>query len=134
MREIPLHCLPDCLPTCRPTGLAACLTACRPLEQVSLEASTCTNHLLDPDFGGVYASEEQALKTHLLRFKERLQRNPAARRAAGYAVVRETLRELGEFDAEVEQAFSAVKQADALSAAPEEPYGDWSEIAPGNQI
>ena len=33
--------------------------------QVSLEASTCTNHLLDPAFGGVYASEEQALRTRI---------------------------------------------------------------------
>ena len=141
--------------------------------QVSLEASTCTNHLLDPAFGGVYASEEQAprtrisspklqphaqavtpcilgyimtprvqaLKTHLLAFKERLQRNPAARRAAGYAVVRQTLRELGEWDdytvAEVEQALSAVKQADALSAAPVErpvePPSEWTS-APGHQM
>ena len=79
----------------------------------------------------------QALKTHLLAFKERLQRNPAARRAAGYAVVRQTLRELGEWDeytvAEVEQAFSAVKQADALSAAPVEPSSEWTS-APGYQM
>ena len=79
----------------------------------------------------------QALKTHLLAFKERLQRNPAARRAAGYAVVRQTLRELGEWDeytvAEVEQAFSAVKQADALSAAPVEPSSEWPS-APGYQM
>ena len=37
-------------------------------------------------------------------------------------MVRETLQELGEWDvqdAEVEQAFSAVKQADALTAAPD---------------
>ena len=33
--------------------------------QVSLEASTCTNHLLDPAFGGVYASEEQAPRTRI---------------------------------------------------------------------
>ena len=79
----------------------------------------------------------QAHKTHLLAFKERLQRNPAARRAAGYAVVRQTLRELGEWDeytvAEVEQAFSAVKQADALSAAPVEPSSEWTS-APGYQM
>ena len=83
----------------------------------------------------------QALKTHLLAFKERLQRNPAARRAAGYAVVRQTLRELGEWDdytvAEVEQALSAVKQADALSAAPVErpvePPSEWTS-APGHQM
>ena len=83
----------------------------------------------------------QALKTHLLAFKERLQRTPAARRAAGYAVVRQTLRELGEWDdytvAEVEQALSAVKQADALSAAPVErpvePPSEWTS-APGHQM
>ena len=38
--------------------------------QVSLEASTCTNHLLDPAFGGVYASEEQAPRTRISSPKE----------------------------------------------------------------
>ena len=45
----------------------------RPLScnvQVSLEASTCTNHLLDPAFGGVYASEEQVLRTRIPSPKE----------------------------------------------------------------
>jgi len=56
-------------------------------------------------------------------------------------VVRQTLRELGEWDdytvAEVEQALSAVKQADALSAAPVErpvePPSEWTS-APGHQM
>lgn len=52
-------------------------------------------------------------------------------------MVRQTLRELGEWDeytdAGVEQAFSAVKQADALSAAPVEPSSEWTS-APGYQM
>ena len=98
-------------------------------------------HRLSPGASYAVTPCVQALKTHLLAFKERLQRNPAARRAAGYAVVRQTLRELGEWDdytvAEVEQALSAVKQADALSAAPVErpvePPSEWTS-APGHQM
>ena len=89
-----------------------------PSPKFSLEASTCTHHLLDPNFGGVYAPEEQALKTQLLRFKERLQRNPAARRAAGYAVVRDTLRELGEGDPKQTEVEYSFRQANA-------PFDEW---------
>ena len=49
--------------------------------QVSLEASTCTNHLLDPAFGGVYASEEQALRTRTPAPEEHPGCNPSIQAA-----------------------------------------------------
>jgi len=80
------------------------------LDKVSLEASTCTQHLLDPNFGGAFTPDEQRLRAQLVRFREGLQRNPAARRSAGYAVVRDTLRQLGLKDSDLAADHEAVAE------------------------
>eukprot|EP00966_Prymnesium_polylepis_P215793 4996663-Prymnesium_polylepis.1 len=66
------------------------------LDKVSLDASTCTSHLLDDDFSGAFSAEEAALKAHLVTFRDRLQANDLARRSRGFAVVADTLRRLGD--------------------------------------
>ncbi|KAL1510512.1 hypothetical protein AB1Y20_006816 [Prymnesium parvum] len=65
------------------------------LDKISLDASTCTSHLLDEDFSGAFSANEAALKKHLSNFQLRLQKNSLARKSRGYAVVAETLRSLG---------------------------------------
>ena len=64
-------------------------------RQVSLDCSTCTQHLLDEDFSGVFSPQEAALKATLLTFCDRLAANELARSSPGYAVVAETLSRLG---------------------------------------
>lgn len=65
------------------------------LDKLSLDASTTTRHLLDPDFSGVFDADELALRSHLVAFQHRLRANDAARRSSGYEIVREMLRNLG---------------------------------------
>uniref|UniRef100_A0A7S3F155 Uncharacterized protein n=1 Tax=Haptolina ericina TaxID=156174 RepID=A0A7S3F155_9EUKA len=66
------------------------------LDKLSLDASTCTKHLLDEDFSGAFSAEETAHKAHLSRFRSRLAANEAARRSRGFAVVEDTLQRLGD--------------------------------------
>ena len=66
------------------------------VDKVSLDASTCTAHLLDAKFDGVFSAEEEALKGKLLDFRARLEPTGArARDSDGFAVVEEALRRLG---------------------------------------
>ena len=65
------------------------------VDKVSLDASTCTAHLLDAKFDGVFSAEEEALKGKLLDFRARLAERPRARDSDGFAVVEEALRRLG---------------------------------------
>ena len=65
------------------------------MDKVSLDASTCTAHLLDAKFDGVFSAEEEALKGKLLDFRARLAERPRARDSDGFAVVEEALRRLG---------------------------------------
>ena len=66
------------------------------LDKFSLDASTCTSHLLDDDFSGAFSAEEAALKAHLVQFRSRLQQNARARSSRGFGVVASTLRRLGD--------------------------------------
>ena len=66
------------------------------LDKLSLEASSCTTHLLDKDFSGAFSQEEAALKGHLANFRSRLQQNTLARSSHGFDFVSETLRRLGD--------------------------------------
>ena len=66
------------------------------LDLLSLEATTCTRHLLDDNFSGAFSAEELALKRQLGRFRARLQANPLARQSRGFVVIAETLRRLGD--------------------------------------
>ena len=65
------------------------------LDKLSLDASTTTRHLLDPDFSGEFNEDELALRQVLLQFQERLLRNKAAQDSLGYGVVTDTLHRLG---------------------------------------
>ena len=65
------------------------------LDKLSLDASTCTGHLLDPNFGGVFDADELALRSALIRFQRRLLGMPGARSSPAFGIVAETLRQLG---------------------------------------
>ena len=66
------------------------------LDKVSLDSSTTTRHLLDGDFGCELSPQEDALKRRLQAFRERVAGNELARQSSGFAVVRQTLRRLGD--------------------------------------
>ena len=68
------------------------------LDKVSLDASTCRRHLLDPDFSGVFSPSEAALKAKLRAFRDRLAANDLARNSSGFTAVTKMLQRLGDRD------------------------------------
>ncbi|EOD31762.1 hypothetical protein EMIHUDRAFT_468099 [Emiliania huxleyi CCMP1516] len=65
------------------------------LDKVSLDASTPTRHLLDPNFSGVFDKQQRELREALLLFEAELASRPDARAAAGFEAVSALLRGLG---------------------------------------
>jgi len=66
------------------------------LDRVSLEASTCSGHLLDTQFSGPSLSrEEWALKLEVEKFMQALSENELAKKASGCEAVAEMIRKLG---------------------------------------